>query len=72
MTPHSSVQGWALQRIAEATLVPDNRRGDLDYLRAAVSLAHVYARAALVGGAMPDPPPWQHNHDEPDLFGRDT
>lgn len=36
---------WALQRIAFVTAIPIDKRSDLDWLRAACSLAHIYARA---------------------------
>lgn len=36
-----------LKRISEATTIPEDKRGDVDFLRAAVMLAHVYAGAAL-------------------------
>jgi hypothetical protein len=34
-------------RIAEVTAIPEDKRADLDYLRAACSLAHIYAKAGL-------------------------
>jgi hypothetical protein len=36
---------WALTRIVEVTAIPEDRRHDLDWLRAACSLAHSYAKA---------------------------
>jgi hypothetical protein len=36
---------WALTEIARVTAIPADKRGDLDWLRAACSLAHTYARA---------------------------
>jgi hypothetical protein len=44
---------WALTRIAEVTAIPADKRGDLDWLRAACSLAHTYAK---VGRAPPPEP----------------
>jgi hypothetical protein len=46
---------WALQRIAFVTAIPADKRGDLDWLRAACSLAHVYAKAGRA--PPPEPPP---------------
>ena len=34
---------WALTRIAEVTAIPEDKRHDLDWLRAACMLAHSYA-----------------------------
>ena len=42
-----------LERIQEVTTIPENKRSDLDFLRAAVMLAHVYAGAALA--PIPEP-----------------
>jgi hypothetical protein len=39
---------WALKRIEETTVIPAERRSDINYLRAAVMLAHVYAKAGLL------------------------
>lgn len=36
-----------LRRVYEATTIPADKRSDLDFLRAAVMLAHSYAGAAL-------------------------
>ena len=44
---------WALTEIARVTAIPENKRGDLDWLRAACSLAHIYATA----GRAPPPEP---------------
>lgn len=38
---------WGLERIVAVTTIPADKRGDLDYLRSAVMLAHSYAAAAL-------------------------
>jgi hypothetical protein len=46
---------WALTEITRVTAIPANKRGDLDWLRAACSLAHVYAKAGRA--PPPEPPP---------------
>ena len=45
---------WALERIVQVTEIPPERRNDLDWLRAACSLARTYAKA---GRAPPEPDP---------------
>ena len=59
---------WALQRIAFVTAIPADKRGDLDWLRAACSLAHAYALAGRAP-ALDDPPergpPVDAPHDRP-------
>lgn len=47
---------WALGEIARVTAIPADKRSDLDWLRAACSLAHTYATAGRT------PPP--ENVDE--------
>jgi hypothetical protein len=43
---------WALAEIVRVTDIPADKRADLDWLRAACSLAHTYAKA----GRAPPPP----------------
>jgi hypothetical protein len=38
---------WALTRVAENTAMPADKRGDLNWLRVSVSLAHNFALAGL-------------------------
>jgi len=42
---------WALERVSLVTVIPADKRHDLDYLRSAVVLAHSYAQA---GVALPE------------------
>ena len=56
---------WALERIAEVTQIPFDRRGDLGFLRTAVSLAHNYAKAGLLGK---EPPATPDLEGQADLF----
>ena len=46
---------WALRRTTAVTAIPADKRGDLDWLRAACSLAHTYAIAGRAP-ALDDPP----------------
>ena len=64
-TRRAAAGRWALERIAEVTLVPFDKRADLDFLRSAVSLAHSYAKAGLLGK---DPPATPALDGEGDLF----
>lgn len=36
---------WALQHIADVTAIPHEMKNNVDFLRSACSLAHIYARA---------------------------
>jgi hypothetical protein len=65
MAKHSGAYRWALLRIEECTELPFDMRSDLAYLRSAVSLAHAFARAGLLGK---DPPPPRELPGQLDLF----
>jgi hypothetical protein len=65
MARHSGAYKWALLRIAECTELPFELRSDLAYLRSAVSLAHSFAKAGLLGK---DPPPPKEVAGQLDLF----
>ena len=54
--PSPEAMRWALQRIADATNLPAERRGDLGFLRHTVVLARGYARAGLLGKMEVTPP----------------
>jgi hypothetical protein len=63
--PHVSMSRYWLTRISEATTIPFDKRQDLAWMRQAVSLAHAYARAALIGR---EPPPPKVLPGQLDLF----
>ena len=64
-TRRSAAHRWALERIAEATAIPADKRRDLAFMRQAVSLAHAFAKAGLLGK---DPPPPKELPGQIDLF----
>lgn len=58
-----------LARIREVTTIPEKKRNDLDFLRAATMLAHVYAGAALA--PIPEPSETPALPQTPELPGLD-